>query len=299
MKRLKMSNKDLRLKDFIGKNVTKPKVHLIGFPSDEGVKINGGRPGACKAPRLIFEELIKLTPHPVHFDRHIKLLERTEGLTLLECSDDLPADQENLGKSTASSISDQVLPVILGGGHETAFGHFLGYVNSDLPVNIVNIDAHTDVRDFKNGKAHSGSPFRQAVEHQSGLCKSYNVYGLNPSSVSVDHLAYVRNQGDAVFDQSFSAEAVLNRINLFDERSIMITMDMDAVKQADAPGVSAPNALGIKKEDWLQLAYGFGKHPKVTSFDLSEVNPEFDRDNQTVKLAALTVWYFLLGVALR
>jgi len=76
-------------------------------------------------------------------------------------------------------------------------------------------------------------------------------------------------------------------------------MDMDAVKQADAPGVSAPNALGIKKEDWLQLAYGFGKHPKVTSFDLSEVNPEFDRDNQTVKLAALTVWYFLLGVALR
>ena len=294
-----MRSDDPKLKDLFGENVEKPKVRLIGFPSDEGVKINNGRPGASKAPGLIFEELLKLTPHPAHFDRHFKLLKRTERLSLLSCTGDLKSDHERLGKSISNSLSEQVLPVILGGGHETAFGHFLGYAKSGLPVNIVNIDAHTDVRDFKNGKAHSGSPFRQAVEHQSGLCKSYNVYGLNPSSVSVDHLAYVRNQGDAVFDQSFSADAVLNRINLFDERSIMITMDMDAVKQADAPGVSAPNALGIKKEDWLQLAYGFGKHPKVTSFDLSEVNPEFDRDNQTVKLAALTVWYFLLGVALR
>jgi formiminoglutamase len=189
--------------------------------------------------------------------------------------------------------------MILGGGHETAFGHFLGYAKSELSVNIINIDAHADVRELKNGKAHSGSPFRQAVEHQSRRCKSYNVYGLNPASVSADHLAYVSKQGDAVFEQSISVDAILNRLNLFDEESIMVTMDMDAVRQADAPGVSAPNASGISKDDWLKLSYGFGNHPKVTSFDLCEVNPEFDRDNQTVKLAALTVWYFLLGVALR
>ncbi|MDZ7758217.1 formimidoylglutamase [Rhodohalobacter sp.] len=294
-----MSKEDPRLRDFIGKNSSIPKARLIGFPSDEGVKINGGRPGASKAPKLIFEELLKLTPHPIHFDKHIKSLERTESLNLLECSGDLSADHKRLGKSTASSLSDQVLPVILGGGHETAFGHFLGYAKSELPVNIINIDAHADVRELKKGKAHSGSPFRQAVEHQSGICKSYNVYGLNPASVLVDHLAYVQNRGEAVFEQSFSVDAILNRLNLFDENSIMVTMDMDAVRQADAPGVSAPNASGITKEDWLKLAYGFGNHPKVTSFDLCEVNPEFDRDNQTVKLAALTVWYFLLGVSLR
>ena len=294
-----MTNDDPRLKDLFGKNVEKPKIRLIGFPSDEGVKINGGRPGASKAPMLIFEELLKLTPHPFHFNKHFKLLEKTESLALLDCTGDLSADHERLGKSISNSLSEQVLPVILGGGHETAFGHFLGYAKSRLAVNIVNIDAHTDVRHFKNGNAHSGSPFRQAVEHPSGMCKSYNVFGLNPASVSVDHLAYVQNQGDAVFEHSLSVDSTLNRLNLFEEGNIMITMDMDAVGQADAPGVSAPNASGISKEDWLKLAYGFGNHPKVTSFDLSEVNPEFDRDNQTVKLAALTVWYFLLGVALR
>lgn len=294
-----MSNEDPRLKYLFGKNIDNPKVRLIGFPSDEGVKINGGRPGASKAPEMIYNELLKLTPHPSHFDRHLKLLVRTESLALLDCIGDLTTDHELLGESTASSLSEQILPVIMGGGHETAFGHFLGYAKSELPVNIVNIDAHADVREFKNGKAHSGSPFRQAVEHPSQRCKSYNVYGLNPASVSADHLAYVNNQGDAVFEHSVSVDAILNRLNLFEEGSIMVTMDMDALPQADAPGVSAPNASGISKEDWLKLAYGFGNHPKVTSFDLSEVNPEFDRDNQTVKLAALTVWYFLLGVALR
>ncbi len=294
-----MSNRDPRLRDFIGNSINQPKVHLVGFPSDEGVKINGGRPGASKAPKLIYDELLKLTPHPVHFDQHIKLLESTESLTMLECSGDLASDHENLGNNTAGLLSDQVLPVILGGGHETAYGHFLGYAKSEQPVNIVNIDAHADVRELKNGKAHSGSPFRQAIEHQSGMCESYNVYGLNPASISADHLSYVRKQGDAVFEQSISVDAILNRLNLFEEDSIMITMDMDVVQQADAPGVSAPNASGINKEDWFKLAHGFGNHPKVTSFDLCEVNPNFDRDDQTIKLAALTVWYFLLGVALR
>jgi len=294
-----MSSSDPRLRDYIGKNVTQPKVSLIGFPSDEGVKINGGRIGASKAPNLIYKELLKLTPHPVHIDKHIKLLQKTESLIMLNCSGDLPSDHENLGEKVSDTLSDQILPVVFGGGHETAFGHFLGYAKSELPVNIVNIDAHADVREFKNGKAHSGSPFRQAIEHQSGKCRSYNVYGLNPASVSTDHLAFVQKQGDAVFEQSVSVDAILNRLNLFNEENIMITMDMDAVCHADAPGVSAPNASGINKEDWLTLAYGFGNHPKVTSFDLSEVNPEYDRDHQTVKLAALTVWYFLLGVALR
>lgn len=294
-----MSSNDPRLRDFIGKNVNRPAVQLIGFPSDKGVEINGGRPGASKAPKRIYEELLKLTPHPVHFDRHSKLLEKTKKLTVLECSDDVSADHESLGKSITACLADLVIPVVLGGGHETAYGHFLGYAKSELPVNIVNIDAHADVREFKGGKAHSGSPFRQAVESESGMCRSYNVYGLNPASVSAGHLTYVRKQGDAVFEGSLSVDGILNRLNLFEQGSIMVTMDMDAVSQADAPGVSAPNASGISKGDWLQLAYGFGKHPKVTSFDLSEVNPEFDRDNQTVKLAALTVWYFLLGVALR
>jgi formiminoglutamase len=41
------------------------------------------------------------------------------------------------------------------------------------------------------------------------------------------------------------------------------------------------------------------KQEKVSSFDLCEVNPVYDRDMKTVRLAALTVWYFLFGLSMR
>jgi formiminoglutamase len=293
-------NNDPRLKDFIKPTSNKESaVQLIGFPSDEGVKINGGRPGASKAPSLIFDQLQKFTPHAHWFKNHTELLNSTAGLNIIECSGDLENDQKLLGESVASCLGAGVIPVIIGGGHETSFGHFLGYTESDNPVHIINIDAHTDVRPLKAGKAHSGSPFRQALEDPSGLCKSYNVFGLNPASVSQEHLNFVKSSGLALFESELRLENVRRWFDKAGDRNIMVTMDMDTVQHSEAPGVSAPNPSGISKELWLKLAFEFGKQPNVISFDLCEVNPEFDRDDQTVKLAALTIWKFLLGVALR
>lgn len=291
---------DQRLADFIqhspGGNST---VCLVGFPSDEGVKINGGRPGASGAPERIRKELLKLTPHGRYPEEHLSLLKAVADGGDIACSGVVEADQKLLGAFVADSFQQKMIPVILGGGHETAFGHFLGYVEAEHPVSIINIDAHADVRSLKKGKAHSGSPFYQALNHPSSVCKSYNVFGLNPASVSSEHLELVNTQGRVLFENETTVANVLEILNRHSSENLMVTMDMDAVKQAEAPGVSAPNASGISSEIWLELAFQFGRHPLVTSFDLSEVNPEYDQDSQTVRLAALTVWYFLLGVALR
>jgi formiminoglutamase len=73
---------------------------------------------------------------------------------------------------------------------------------------------------------------------------------------------------------------------------------MDSVDQAFAPGVSAPCTNGFSSELFIHVAYLAGKCPRVTSFDVAEVNPTYDRDEQTVKLAALAVWNFLAGLTL-
>lgn len=295
-----MSKPDNRIRDFIqqvpGNN---PAISLAGFPSDEGVRRNGGRPGAAQAPDQIYAQLLKLTPHARYTKQHTSLFQQTAGLRNVPCSGHVEADQEMLGKHVASQLASGILPLIIGGGHETAYGHFLGYVNAGKPVTILNIDAHADVRPLKEKKAHSGSPFYQAVKHNSGLCNSYNVFGLNPSSVAAKHVSFVKSHGISLFEDETTLPVVLDFFEKKAGQNIMISMDMDAVDQGDAPGVSAPNAAGLSKQLWLALAFEFGKCPAVTSFDLCEVNPVYDRDHQTVKLAALTVWYFLLGVALR
>lgn len=55
------------------------------------------------------------------------------------------------------------------------------------------------MRELKEGLGHSGSPFRQAIEHPSGRCRGYSVAGLQPHSVAATHAAFVRAHGCLVW----------------------------------------------------------------------------------------------------
>lgn len=289
---------DPRISDVIEKS-ERPGIDLIGFPSDEGVRRNGGRTGAASAPEEIAEAFYKLTPHPAHFNAHKRLISGSRRLHIIPYESSMEDHQIALGRRVAASLEKGRYPVVLGGGHETAYGHFLGYTDQEKSLSIVNIDAHADVRPFKKGKAHSGSPFRQAVEHPSGKLNQYIVLGLNPASCAVHHLEFVGNHGEFCFEDQLSDFYLEEILQGSTSPALMATMDMDVVHQAQAPGVSASNAGGISSSLFLDIAFRFGKHPSVTSMDISEVNPRFDRDQATVKLAALALWYFSLGLAMR
>jgi len=275
-------------------------VAIIGFPSDEGVRRNNGRPGAAGAPDEIRRHLYKMTPPPEEHERYSDLLEKTLDLGNLSVTMDLESAQNDMGKIVAELLAEDIIPVIIGGGHETAIAHFLGYAESGLETAIFNLDAHTDVRGLKDGKAHSGSPFRQAIKHPSGCCSKYMVAGLQPHSVAEIHLSFIRgNGGSYVFRDETNITSISGMFHEHDSPRLMVTFDMDAVDQAFAPGVSAPCANGLHHDLWLTAAYLAGRNEQVSSFDLSEVNPAYDRDGQTARLAALTIWQFLLGLSQR
>src|SRR5438105_13210107 len=130
---------------------------VIGFPQDEGVRRNLGRPGAAEAPRAIRRWLYRLSPWDVLRGADLTRL-RLLDLGDLRCDADLEASQRALGETVAQVLAARAIPVGLGGGHETAFGHFLAYAASRSPVGIINLDAHLDVRPTLDGRGHSGSP---------------------------------------------------------------------------------------------------------------------------------------------
>ena len=80
---------------------------------------------------------------------------------------------------------------------------------------------------------------------------------------------------------------------------MLVSFDLDAVDQAEAPGVSAPNAAGLTSGLWLCGRVPCRPRGAVTSADVVELNPQVDRDGQTARLAALTVWQILRGRAER
>ena len=273
---------------------------IIGFPTDEGVRRNGGRPGAAAAPGEIRRLLYRMTPDAQAPQPFMELVRHTIDLGDLVTSSDLEADQEQLGLAVADVLAAGAFPIILGGGHETAFGHFLGYVHADKAVTLLNWDAHADVREpTAAGLGHSGTPFRQALLHPSRLARRYLVAGLQPQSVAAAHVAFVRSRkGDALWRSALTPARVRSLYRSL-RPSVLASFDIDAVDQAFAPGVSAPAAGGLTPELWLEAAYQAGRSSAVTSFDVVETNPTFDRDHQTARLAALTVWYLLRGLATR
>ena len=271
-------------------------VALLGFPSEEGVRRNGGRVGTAKAPELLRKALYKLTPDPMHYEEWQQLMSRTQDLGNVQLTNHVEDDQQLLAKIVGGCILNNTIPVILGGGHETAFGHFLGYVEAGQSVQIVNIDAHADVRPLKKGLAHSGSPFYQALEHESRLCKRYDVLGLAPWSVSSSHIQYLEQHNCTYHFADQITEAFLEEYFAGLTAPTMVTLDMDVVHQQGAPGVSAPAAGGIPVARLYQAAYLAGRSPWVRSLDLVEINPRFDIDSQTIRAGALTLWHFFKGL---
>lgn len=290
---------DPRLGRWLAQNRTAEgaRVALVGFPSDEGVRRNGGRPGAAAGPEAIRRALYKLTPDAERLDAFAALLEKTADLGDVPVTGDVEADQERLGEVLAPLLAAGIVPIVLGGGHETSFGHFLGYVGAGRDVAILNWDAHADVRPLKDGRAHSGSPFRQALEHDSGRCLRYTVAGLQPHSTARAHLDLVgEHGGEAIWRHELDAARIRTLADGL-ARPALATFDLDAVDAAAAPGVSAPNPGGLPAALWLQAAYEMGRSPHVASMDVVELNPALDLDGRTARLAALTVWHFLRGLA--
>lgn len=277
---------------------------LIGFPQDEGVRRNGGRPGAAEAPKEIRRRLYGLTPWDCQADVHLADSPPLD-LGNVRISGELEATQAALGEIVAAALQCGAIPVVLGGGHEAAYGHYLGYAAARRKCGIVNIDAHLDVRPLMEGKGHSGSPFRQAMEHPDHPLpgEHYVCLGAQPQSVSRQHWLFAREHGCTVCwgkeVENCLEERFLEQCDRLARAGcqVYVTIDADAIQAAEAPGVSAPNAMGLPGAKVAACARLAGSLPYVSSLDLVEINPRFDRDGQSARWGALVIWNFLMGLA--
>ncbi len=293
---------DPRVGHLLGKRVatgSSARAALIGFPCDLGVRINGGRVGAAAAPAAIRSAFNKLTPDATLGNTFVELLELVADAGDVILEQNIAQCHSALGEVVTHYLQQGTVPIVLGGGHETTLGHFYGYVGANRAVTLLNLDAHPDVRELVDGQPHSGCSFREAMLHSSKLCQGYIVAGLQPQSCSAAHLRFVDEHKS---QRLWASELSTQRIStLFQQlqHATLVSIDLDVVDQAYAPGVSSPACGGITPALLFHFAYEAGRAPQVSSLDIVEVNPQFDRDDQTARLAALTVWHFLRGLAIR
>jgi formiminoglutamase len=279
---------------------------LLGFPQEEGIRRNGGRAGASQAPAEVRRWLGRLTPWDPITQTELSQLPPLDAGNV-RISGSLEETQLGLGEVVGAILSTGAVPIVLGGGHETAYGHFLGYIHAGKEVGIINIDAHLDVRPCHDGRGNSGTPFRQALEHPVHPLPGnrYVCLGLQPHAVARSHWEYAREKGCVA---RWRQECNGTLVELFGQElerlrksgcQVYVTVDADAVDVRSVPGVSAPNTAGVDGEEVLACARLAGQSPMVASLDVVEVSPPLDRDGQSARWAALLVWHFLIGLAQR
>lgn len=270
---------------------------FIGFPSDEGVKRNKGRIGTAKGPESIRKELANL---PCSFNRQVKLFDA--GNIICE-GHSLEENQEALSIAIDKILSLNLFPIVLGGGHAVAFGHYKGILNNmrkieDKPkIGIINFDAHFDIRPYPNG-ATSGTMFRQIYDlcEVNNLNYSYMCIGIQKHSNTVELFKTAEKIGAkyilAKDVRNGDVWSIIEQIDKFtlDKDYLYMTICADVFSTAYAPGVSATQPLGLEPEKVLNFMKYILKSKKVVSFDIAEVSPRFDQDNTTANLAAVLIF---------
>lgn len=270
-------------------SIPRNKKVLLGFASDVGVKRNGGRIGASKGPDYLRSSIGSLCWYGDEDFYDVGNISPT--------GHDLETAQEQLGKTVHLLLSSGNKSVIIGGGHETAFGHYLGLASylketqPDAKLGILNIDAHFDLRPH-NGVAHSGSPFLQAHEHANAnsLDLKYFVYGINRDNNTPSLFKTAESLGTGFCENleiMNSEETCLDQVRKFiqSRTHIYLTICLDVFNAAIAPGVSAPAWNGIELIHAINVIDLVKESGKLLSSDICELNPEFDQSGQTSKTA--------------
>ena len=279
---------------------------IVGSPQHIGIERNNGRSGAADGPSAIRHWLYRMATSEIQEAievGHLTLVDAGDinptGLTLQQIHD----EQHDV---VHEILEHGMIPIVLGGGHDTAWPTIRALETDGKTYGVINIDAHADVRPLKDEtQAHSGSPFRQMLDaDDSCLIKGGFVeYGLQHYTVSRAHRDYVTERGHHVMmlddirreGAAASWETALGCTSAAER--LYITLDMDGFASAFAPGVSAPSTDGLAPwEVGPALRYA-ARDERFAAFDVVEVSPSWDSDGRTAKLGAAMIMQVLAGIA--
>lgn len=283
-----------------GGDPAQPHIGLVGFRSDEGVRRNGGRVGAADGPAALRSALSAMAPHPSIAAGTVSVIDYGDAVT--------EGEDLETGHAAATALIARVmeapgstLAVVLGGGHETAWASYQGLMRSldtrsgaDAPPRwgVLNLDAHFDLR--REERATSGTPFLQMAqaEAEAGRELAYAVLGISEPSNTQALFSTARERGVrwktdlACIDGGTEAvrEFVADFCRELDV--LYLTIDLDVLPAATAPGVSAPAGLGVPLPLIVTAVRAAASSGCLSLLDVVELNPQLDVDSRTARTAA-------------
>jgi agmatinase/guanidinopropionase len=278
-------------------------VAVVGIPYDGATSY---RSGARFGPRGIREQSLLLWGY------HNGLaVAPFRALSVIDFGDlevvpvDVMDTQRKIESEVGGIISAGPTVISLGGDHSITLPLLRAHAKKYGPLAVIHFDAHPDTWDCEFGehKYSHGTSFRRALEEKLIHPSAYVQIGIRGPTNGPDDYADATLLGARMItlDEAMSVgiPAVVNEVRKrVGNRPTYLTLDIDALDPAFAPGTGTPEVGGFSSYQMLQMLRGL-KGLNFVGFDLVEVSPPFDHSSITSILAANLVFEFLALRALR
>jgi len=217
---------------------------------------------------------------------------------------DILATMDNITNEVKNILDEDVRVIALGGDHSITLPLLRAHNLKYGELAVVHFDSHPDTWEweYENQPYSHGTPFSRALEENLIDTNAYIQVGIRGSTTGPDDITDAKEMGAKVMtiDQVFESgiPTVINEIHdIIGDRPLYVSLDIDAVDPAFAPGTGTPEVGGLSSYQILQLVRGL-QGLNIVGFDLVEVSPPYDHGDITSILAANLAFEFMSLLAL-
>ena len=272
-------------------------VAILGVPYDGSVSY---RSGTRFGPRAIREQSLLLWGY--NNAQQVAPFTRRKIVDLGDVDvvpPDILATHEQIELAANRVLAAGSKLLSLGGDHSISLPLLRAHAKRHGPVAVIHFDAHPDTWDSEYpGQPYShGTPFKRAIEEGLIDTTAYVQLGIRgPTAGPQDYADALALGARMITLDEFrrrSLEDVLQEVRAqVGSRPTYVTLDIDVVDPAFAPGTGTPEVGGLTSYEMLQLVRGL-RGVNLVGFDLVEVSPPYDHSNITAILAANLAFEFL------
>ncbi|MFG6147281.1 agmatinase [Halobacillus sp. B23F22_1] len=278
-------------KVFIMSRATEEEAQAViyGMPMDYTVSF---RPGSRFGPNRIREASIGLEEYSPYIDRHLEEVAYHDAGDLMFPFGNAQKSLDIIEEYMQDLLKKGKFPIGLGGEHLVSWPVIKAFHETLSNLKVIHIDAHADLREEYEGEVLSHStPIRKAC----GLVGPENIYSFGIRSGMREEFQYAKESGMHMF--RYEVLEPLKRVlpDLAGE-NVYVTIDIDVLDPAYAPGTGTAEAGGISSKELLASIHAIARSEvNVVGCDLVEVAPAYDPTEQTAIAASKFIREMLLG----
>ena len=193
-------------------------------------------------------------------------------------------------------LKNNIIPIIIGGGQDITYVNYRAYDALEQSVNITAVDSRFDLGNLEEELTSQSYLSKIIMQEPNNLFNYCNV-GYQTYFNSQEEISLLDN---LFFDTYRLGEAkVLENIEPALRNADIVSIDIGAVRQSEAPANNNSSPNGFYGEEICAISRYAGISDKVSSFGIYEYNSKHDNNDQTAHLIAQMIWYFIEGVNFR